>query len=176
MCGCRLRPDDVAALGGSARLQVNQRAYRWKAPVTSKRLCTGGVLSCLPLMEILDLSWNSGVGGGALQGSPLQGSPLRELHLASCQLTAADAALLGYHHYISHNPPTRTLFSYLCRLHCRVFVSQEESSLRSPDSACWTFPVTLCLDRKLAVPVLDSWRPPCLTPPPSIRCDCRPVV
>lgn len=50
----------------------------------------------MPHLEILDLSWNSGVGGGALQS--LLGElppPLRELHLVACHLTAADAAVLG---------------------------------------------------------------------------------
>lgn len=50
----------------------------------------------MSLLEILDLSWNSGVGGGALQGMLGKLDPsLRELHLVSCQLTAADAAVLG---------------------------------------------------------------------------------
>lgn len=62
------------------------------------RLCvrTGEAVGCTPLLEILDLSWNSGVGGGALQS--LLGNlppPLKELHLVACQLTAADAAALG---------------------------------------------------------------------------------
>lgn len=60
-------------------------------------VCVGEALSCVPLLEVLDLSWNSGVGGGdALQS--LLGNfhpPLRELHLVACQLTAADATLLG---------------------------------------------------------------------------------
>lgn len=58
----------------------------------------GEALSCLPLLETLDLSWNSGVGGGGLQS--LLGKvhpPLRELHLVACQLTAADATALGTH-------------------------------------------------------------------------------
>uniref|UniRef100_A0A8D0AZR2 Leucine rich repeat containing 31 n=1 Tax=Sander lucioperca TaxID=283035 RepID=A0A8D0AZR2_SANLU len=70
LCSCRLDTDDVAALGEAL----------------------GSVL----LLEILDLSWNSGIRGGALQG--LLGKlppPLRELHLVACQLTAADAAVLG---------------------------------------------------------------------------------
>ncbi|XP_035538212.1 leucine-rich repeat-containing protein 31 [Morone saxatilis] len=70
LCSCRLNADDVTALGEA--------------------------LGCVPLLEILDLSWNSGVGGGALQG--LLGKlhpPLRELHLVACQLTADDAAVLG---------------------------------------------------------------------------------
>ncbi|XP_073344116.1 leucine-rich repeat-containing protein 31 [Pagrus major] len=70
LCGCRLNTDDIAALGEA--------------------------LGCLPLLEIFDLSWNSSVGGGALQG--LLGRPppsLRELRLVACQLTAADATVLG---------------------------------------------------------------------------------
>ncbi|XP_068438493.1 leucine-rich repeat-containing protein 31 [Clinocottus analis] len=70
LCSCRLNAADVAALGEA--------------------------LGCLPLLEFLDLSWNSGLGGGALQG--LLGKlhpPLRELHLVACELTAADATVLG---------------------------------------------------------------------------------
>ncbi|XP_034415793.1 leucine-rich repeat-containing protein 31 [Cyclopterus lumpus] len=70
LCSCRLNAVDVSALGEA--------------------------LACVPLLEILDLSWNGGVGGGALQG--LLGKlhpPLRELHLVACQLTAADATALG---------------------------------------------------------------------------------
>lgn len=63
--------------------------------------CAGEALGSVPLLEILDLSWNSGVGGGALQG--LLGKlhpPLRELHLVACQLTAADATVLGTDFYL----------------------------------------------------------------------------
>uniref|UniRef100_A0A671XBC9 Leucine rich repeat containing 31 n=1 Tax=Sparus aurata TaxID=8175 RepID=A0A671XBC9_SPAAU len=70
LCGCRLSADDITALGEA--------------------------LGCLSFLESLDVSWNSGVGGGALQS--LLGKPppsLRELHLVACQLTAADAAALG---------------------------------------------------------------------------------
>lgn len=58
--------------------------------------CAGEGLGCTPLLEILDLSWNSGVGGGALQNllGRLQ-PPLRELHLVACQLTEADSSALG---------------------------------------------------------------------------------
>ncbi|TWW70631.1 leucine-rich repeat-containing protein 31 [Takifugu flavidus] len=93
MCGCRLSPDDVAALGE--------------------------VLSCMPLVEILDLSWNNGVGGGALQGwlGPPD-PPLRELHLVSCQLTAADAALLG--RIVSALPRLRVL-----DVSCNALLGQE---------------------------------------------------
>ncbi|XP_008395122.1 leucine-rich repeat-containing protein 31 [Poecilia reticulata] len=69
LCSCRLDADDVAALGEA--------------------------LPSVPVLEILDLSWNSSV-GGTLQSllGKLQPS-VRELHLVACQLTAADAAALG---------------------------------------------------------------------------------
>uniref|UniRef100_A0A665WCE5 Leucine rich repeat containing 31 n=1 Tax=Echeneis naucrates TaxID=173247 RepID=A0A665WCE5_ECHNA len=70
LCSCRLIADDITALGDA--------------------------LTCVPLLEVLDLSWNGGIGGGGFQS--LLGKlppPLRELHLVSCQLTAADAAALG---------------------------------------------------------------------------------
>ncbi|KAF7645171.1 hypothetical protein LDENG_00208900 [Lucifuga dentata] len=70
LCNCRLNADDITALGEAL----------------------DGVL----LLEILDLSWNAGVGGGALQGLLGKLHPtLRELHLVACQLTAADSAVLG---------------------------------------------------------------------------------
>lgn len=57
---------------------------------------TGEALSRTPLLEVLDLSWNSGVGGGALQGMLGKVNPsVRELHLVACELTAADAPVLG---------------------------------------------------------------------------------
>lgn len=70
LSGCRLDHQDVSALGDA--------------------------LSCLPSLEVLDLSWNGAVGGGGLQGfvGKLQPS-LTELHLVACELTAADGALLG---------------------------------------------------------------------------------
>ncbi|KAM9826849.1 leucine-rich repeat-containing protein 31 [Neosynchiropus ocellatus] len=69
LCSCRLDADDVTALGEA--------------------------LGSVPLLEVLDLSWNGGV-GGALQGLLGKLHPtLKELHLASCRLTAHDAALLG---------------------------------------------------------------------------------
>ncbi|XP_034427619.1 leucine-rich repeat-containing protein 31 isoform X1 [Hippoglossus hippoglossus] len=70
LCSCRLNADDVTALGEA--------------------------LGCVPHLEVLDLSWNGGVGGGGLQG--LLGKvypPLREIRLVSCQLSAADATALG---------------------------------------------------------------------------------
>ncbi|XP_029001471.1 leucine-rich repeat-containing protein 31 isoform X2 [Betta splendens] len=69
LCGCRLSAGDVAAVGDA--------------------------LSCVPLLDVLDLSWNPGAGGGL---SGLLGNlrpPLRELHLVACELTAAAAAALG---------------------------------------------------------------------------------
>ncbi|KAK2886722.1 leucine-rich repeat-containing protein 31 isoform X2 [Channa argus] len=70
LCSCRLSPDDITALGEA--------------------------LSCIPFLEILDLSWNGGVGGGGLQCLLGKLPPrLRELHLVACQLTAADATVLG---------------------------------------------------------------------------------
>lgn len=58
--------------------------------------CAGEALSYIPALEVLDLSWNSGVGGGGLQGLLGNLHPsLRELHLVACQLTAADATVLG---------------------------------------------------------------------------------
>uniref|UniRef100_A0A667ZWE3 Leucine rich repeat containing 31 n=1 Tax=Myripristis murdjan TaxID=586833 RepID=A0A667ZWE3_9TELE len=98
LCSCRLNADDITALGEA--------------------------LECVPLLEILDLSWNRGIGGGALQG--LLGKlhpPLRELHLVACQLTAADAAVLG-------NRENMTCGSRLC-------VSLRSlSSLRELDLSC----------------------------------------
>lgn len=69
LSGCRLEHQDVAALGD--------------------------VLSCLPSLEVLDLSWNGALGGGGLQGlvGKLQPS-LTELHLVACELTAADGPSL----------------------------------------------------------------------------------
>ncbi|XP_029955875.1 leucine-rich repeat-containing protein 31 [Salarias fasciatus] len=70
LSSCRLNAADVSALAES--------------------------LAGVPFLEVLSLSWNSGVGGGALHGllDKLH-PPLRELHLVACQLTAADAAALG---------------------------------------------------------------------------------
>ncbi|KAM4718190.1 leucine-rich repeat-containing protein 31 [Anableps anableps] len=69
LCSCRLNADDVAALGEA--------------------------LTSVPALEILDLSWNSSV-GGTLQSLLGRLHPsLRELHLVACQLTAVDAAALG---------------------------------------------------------------------------------
>lgn len=57
---------------------------------------TGEALSCMSLLEVLDLSWNGRVGGVALHGMLGKVTPsLRELHLVACQLTAADVPVLG---------------------------------------------------------------------------------
>ncbi|KAK2859870.1 hypothetical protein Q5P01_004490 [Channa striata] len=70
LCSCRLTPGDVTAAGEA--------------------------LSSVPFLEVLDLSWNCSVGGGGLQGLLGKVPPqLRELRLEACQLTAADAAVLG---------------------------------------------------------------------------------
>ncbi|MED6287351.1 hypothetical protein CHARACLAT_015469 [Characodon lateralis] len=70
LCSCRLNADDVAALGKA--------------------------LPSVPLLEVLDLSWNSSISGSTLQGLLGKLHPsLRELHLVDCQLTAVDAAALG---------------------------------------------------------------------------------
>ncbi|CAL8402034.1 unnamed protein product [Gadus morhua 'NCC'] len=70
LCSCRLNADDIASLGAA--------------------------LPSVPLLEVLDVSWNVGVGGGGLQGLLGKVPPsLRELHVQACQLTTADAPLLG---------------------------------------------------------------------------------
>ncbi|KAK5619137.1 hypothetical protein CRENBAI_025798 [Crenichthys baileyi] len=70
LCSCRLNADDVAALGEA--------------------------LHSVPLLEVLDLSWNNSIGGSALQGLLGKLHPsLRELYLVDCQLTAVEAAALG---------------------------------------------------------------------------------
>ncbi|KAJ8010760.1 hypothetical protein DPEC_G00078500 [Dallia pectoralis] len=67
---CRLTADDIIALGEA--------------------------LEFVPMLEVLDLSWNAGVGGGALQGLVGKVHPsLIELHLVACQLTETDAEILG---------------------------------------------------------------------------------
>ncbi|XP_028813233.1 leucine-rich repeat-containing protein 31 [Denticeps clupeoides] len=72
LCGCRLTAQDLAALGDA--------------------------LDLVPLLEVLDLSWNAGAGGGSLQSLTREfqfGSTLRELHLVDCQLTNLDIKALG---------------------------------------------------------------------------------
>ncbi|XP_066540441.1 leucine-rich repeat-containing protein 31 isoform X2 [Hoplias malabaricus] len=58
----------------------------------------GEALDCAPLLEMLDLSWNAGVGGGNLHGLTKHlhsASSLKELHLVDCQLSETDAMALG---------------------------------------------------------------------------------
>ncbi|XP_064188668.1 leucine-rich repeat-containing protein 31 [Anguilla rostrata] len=71
LSSCRLTADDLTALGEA--------------------------LGYLPLLEVVDLSWNAGVGGNLQRLiSGLQpGNTVKELHLVECQLTAADAQALG---------------------------------------------------------------------------------
>ena len=70
---------------------VPPRAVYW-----SFWVCLGATLPSVPLLEVLDVSWNVGVGGGGLQGLLGKVPPsLRELHVQACQLTTADAPLLG---------------------------------------------------------------------------------
>ncbi|XP_007232743.3 leucine-rich repeat-containing protein 31 isoform X3 [Astyanax mexicanus] len=61
-------------------------------------IALGEGLYCIPLLEMLDLSWNAGVGGGnlhCLANHLPSASSLRELHLVDCQLSEADAVTLG---------------------------------------------------------------------------------
>nr|XP_040023445.1 leucine-rich repeat-containing protein 31 isoform X3 [Gasterosteus aculeatus aculeatus] len=90
--------DDVAPppapAGGAGRLL--ERADWWMPGSVDLSPPAGEALGSVPLLEVLDLSWNSGVGGVALQC--LLGKlppPLRELHLVACRLTAADATALA---------------------------------------------------------------------------------
>ncbi|KAJ3611323.1 hypothetical protein NHX12_021339 [Muraenolepis orangiensis] len=70
LCSCRLNADDITALGDA--------------------------MQSVPLLEVLEVSWNVGVGGGGLRGLLGKLPPsLRELHLQACQLTADDAPQLG---------------------------------------------------------------------------------
>ncbi|XP_042566156.1 leucine-rich repeat-containing protein 31 isoform X2 [Clupea harengus] len=72
LCGCRLTAQDLTALGES--------------------------LDSVPLLEIVDLSWNAGVGGAGLRSLTSQlryGCMIRELRLVDCQLTDADIKALG---------------------------------------------------------------------------------
>ncbi|XP_048866548.1 LOW QUALITY PROTEIN: leucine-rich repeat-containing protein 31-like [Brienomyrus brachyistius] len=71
LSGCRLSPQDLAALGET--------------------------LEELPLLEVLDLSWNAGLGGHLqLLATQLRsGCRLKELHLVDCGLTAADVGAVG---------------------------------------------------------------------------------
>ncbi|CAL8313148.1 unnamed protein product [Merluccius merluccius] len=70
LCSCRLNADDITALGDA--------------------------MPSVPVLEVLDVSWNVAVGGGGLHGLLGKLAPsLRELHAQACQLTAADATQLG---------------------------------------------------------------------------------
>ncbi|KAK1806495.1 hypothetical protein P4O66_005010, partial [Electrophorus voltai] len=72
MSGCRLTAQDLSALGEA--------------------------LDSVPMLEILDLSWNAGAGGGNLHyltSHFSSASALRELHLVDCQLSEADAMSVG---------------------------------------------------------------------------------
>ncbi|KAJ8278119.1 hypothetical protein GJAV_G00084080 [Gymnothorax javanicus] len=57
----------------------------------------GETLEYLPILEVMDLSWNASVGGNlhGLTDRLQPGSAMKELHLVECQLTAADAQALG---------------------------------------------------------------------------------
>lgn len=74
-------------------LNIRKRFLSSSAQPVNLRSLSGDALGCMPLLETLDLSWNTGV-GGALQSllGKLQPS-LRELHLVDCCLS--DAAALG---------------------------------------------------------------------------------
>lgn len=72
LCGCRLTAQDLAALGES--------------------------LDSVPLLDVVDLSWNAGVGGDSLHCLTSKfhsGCQIRELHLVDCQLTDLDIKTLG---------------------------------------------------------------------------------
>lgn len=59
---------------------------------------SGDTLDCVPLLEMLDLSWNTGIGGGSLHVLTEHlhlSSSLRELHLLDCQLSEEDSMALG---------------------------------------------------------------------------------
>ncbi|XP_073687070.1 leucine-rich repeat-containing protein 31 [Garra rufa] len=72
MCSCRLTDQDLTALGEA--------------------------LDCIPLIEVLDLSWNVGVGAGNFRhfAEHLQPqSTLKELRLVDCQLSETDITALS---------------------------------------------------------------------------------
>ncbi|KAI1891313.1 hypothetical protein AGOR_G00142510 [Albula goreensis] len=71
LSSCRLTADDLTALGEA--------------------------LDFIPLLEVVDLSWNSGVGGNlqCFTRGLRPGNRVKELHLVECQLTAADAEALA---------------------------------------------------------------------------------
>ncbi|KAM9439398.1 leucine-rich repeat-containing protein 31-like isoform 3-T4 [Clarias gariepinus] len=71
LSGCRLTAEDLGALGET--------------------------LDCVSLLEMLDLSWNAGIGGGNLHflTKHLRSiCSLRELHLIDCQLSETDSVAL----------------------------------------------------------------------------------
>ncbi|XP_062377689.1 leucine-rich repeat-containing protein 31 [Sardina pilchardus] len=72
LCGCRITAQDLTSLGES--------------------------LDSVPLLEIVDLSWNAGVGGDSLHCLTSQlrsGCMIRALRLVDCQLSDADMKALG---------------------------------------------------------------------------------
>ncbi|XP_076147420.1 leucine-rich repeat-containing protein 31 isoform X1 [Alosa pseudoharengus] len=72
LCGCRITAQDLTSLGES--------------------------LDSVPLLEIVDLSWNAGLGGDSLHsltGQLRSGCMIRELRLVDCQLIDADMKALG---------------------------------------------------------------------------------
>lgn len=63
-----------------------------------KNVVSGETLDHVPLLETLDLSWNTGIGGGSLYFLTQHlyvTSSLRELYLLDCQLSEPDSAALG---------------------------------------------------------------------------------
>ncbi|XP_051970286.1 leucine-rich repeat-containing protein 31 isoform X2 [Xyrauchen texanus] len=72
LCSCRLTAQDLTALGES--------------------------LDCIPLIEVLDLSWNVGIGVGNFRHFTEHLRPestLKELRLVDCQLSEADVTALS---------------------------------------------------------------------------------
>lgn len=63
-----------------------------------RNVFSGETLDCVPLLETLDLSWNTGIGAGNLHflTDHLHSTgTLRELHLLDCQLSETDSVALG---------------------------------------------------------------------------------
>lgn len=72
LCSCRLTAQDLTAFGDS--------------------------LDCIPLLEVLDLSWNVGVGKGNFRDFTehlRSDNTLKELRLVDCQLTVSDITALS---------------------------------------------------------------------------------
>nr|XP_009295766.1 leucine-rich repeat-containing protein 31 [Danio rerio] len=72
LCSCRLAPQDLTALGEA--------------------------LDCIPLIEVLDLSWNVGIGAGNFRHFTEQIQPenrLKDLRLVDCQLSETDITALS---------------------------------------------------------------------------------